>query len=282
MSARYTIAASLLFLAAAVPAADRLLPVAVASTAAGTVVLNADGRVLVADPKPGSGLRAVCRNYNVVFDMAAGQWNGQTSIFVVGLADNRKLSLVTEYSPQGKQLRTWSQLGGPLYGIGLDSSSNTLYVTGGDSNIYTVTEASKSFGHVASVTGINHIGSITVDSRYGRLFVATTDDGSVYTLDKAGQNQRKLAQGLGNLSALAYDAADSTLYASDAKGFVWRWNPDQQAPPKKMTISVRLRQPLGLALVPGSAGGPDLLVGDQNASCVYRISAAGAILQQIR
>jgi DNA-binding beta-propeller fold protein YncE len=121
-----------------------------------------------------------------------------------------------------------------------------------------------------------------VDSQHGRLFVATTDDGSVYTLDKAGQNQRKLAQGLGNLSALTYDAAGSSLYASDAKGFVWKWNPDQQAPPKKMTISVRLRQPLGLALVPGSAGGSDLLVGDQSASCVYRISATGAVVQQIR
>jgi len=81
---------------------------------------------------------------------------------------------------------------------------------------------------------------------------------------------------------LAYDAAGNTLYASDAKGFVWKWNPDQPAPPKKMTISVPLRQPLGLALAPGRAGGPDLLVGDQNASCVYRISAAGAMLRQIR
>ncbi len=281
MSSRCVMAASLLFLAAAVPAADRLSPVAVASTPAGTVVLDADGRVLVTDPKSNS-LRAVCRNYNVVFDMAAGLWNGQTSIFVVGLADNRKLSLVTKYSTEGKQLRTWSQLGGPLYGIGLDSASNMLYVTGGDSNIYTVSEASNSFRRLASVTGINHIGSITVDSAHGRLFVATTDDGSVYTLDRGGQNERKLAQNLGNISALAYDAAGSTLYASDGKGFVWRWNPDQQLPPKKMTISAPLRQPLGLALVPGSSGAPDLLVGDQNAGCVYRISAAGAMVQQLR
>lgn len=281
MRARYAIAASLLFVAPAVSAVDRLMPVALASTEAGMVVLNADGRILIADPKSGGGKREIYRNYDAVFDMAAGQWNGRTSIFVVGLADNRKLNVISEYSPEGKQLRTWTRLGGgPFYGIGLDSSSNTLYVTGGDSSIYSVTDTA--FRLLASVTGISHIGSITVDSQHGRLFVATSDDGSVYTLDKAGHNQHRLAQGLGNVSALAYDNGGNTLYASDARGFVWKWNPDKQASPTKMTISVRLRQPLGLALAPGSSGGPDLLVGDQNANCVYRISAAGAMVQQIR
>jgi WD40 repeat protein len=278
MSIRWASSIALAAFAAMAPAADRLSPVALAMTPAGIVVLQGSGQVLRADLQAPVVFRPICQIYDVVYDMAAGVWNGQLSIFVVGLSSDRKVSRVTWYSADGRLMKQWPTLSGTLTGISFDASSGTIYLTGENSFIYSISVRGSAINHLTSIAGASRLGAITVDSTHSRLFVAATESGTVYAMDLTGRNQRQVARGLGSISAMAYDPDRGALYATDSDGHLWMLNPDTSVPPARIGVTTPLREPLGLALVPGG----DLLVGDRGSRCVLRISPAGHVVAQFR
>src|ERR1035437_925258 len=202
MSFRWAVTIVPLALLTLAIAADRPSPVALALTPAGIVVLNSNGQILRADLQDPVVFHPICRNYDVVFDMAAGVWNGELSIFVVGLSDDRRASRVIWYSGAGKVMKQWSAVI-RLSGVAFDTSSGTIYVTGGNSSIYSIPVGASALNNLVSVAGTFRIGPITIDSRHGRLFVAEIENAGIYAIDLTGRNQRRVARALGAVSALA-------------------------------------------------------------------------------
>jgi DNA-binding beta-propeller fold protein YncE len=268
-------------LAATISAAgDRVAPVAVSVTQTGIIVLGSDGRILHGDLDDASGtLRPILRGsttYDLFNDMAAGMVNGELAIFVVGRSGDRTKGIVTRYSAQGKVVRTWTQQGVPLAGIAFDSASNVVYATGGGNSIYPIPVSATKMEEPLFVLGINMIGPVAADAAHHRLFAADLTYASAYVLDLQTKVARRVARGLGTVSALAYDSVSGMLYISDAEGRVLKLNPDSNAEPKKISTGVTLREPLGLAIVRGG----DLLVGDRATGTVSRIAPAGSLVRQ--
>lgn len=265
-------------------AAAATAQIAVAVMPPRIVVLRADGKILLGRlDDPAGILRPIATDYDICTDMAAGSVNGNLAIFVASSRPSASgggpmTTAVKWYSEDGKLLKTWPRVYTQLTGIAFDSTQGLVYVDSRDNRVFPISVGAKEMSKPLTVARLNQGGSMAVDSMHHRLFVSDTAYGKVYLMDLKTGEVQEVASDLGTVSALAFDENRGVLYISDAEGKLLKVNPDSKVHMSRITTSIQLREPLGLALLPDG----DLLIGDRSTKLVSRIHPSGELVRQFR
>ncbi len=231
-------------------------------------------------------------NYDPV-DVAADRIGNQETIFVsltsrVSAAAQKSqtdtLSKLVQYSPEGKEIRTWPLPGQAPYTIALNASDQIVYLGNvRTSEIYTVDlkDSKKPIPtRLLYVSGLLSMGALAVDVQRKRLFVSEAVGGKLYVVDLARRKARAMVVSLGEPTGLAYDASEQKLYVADAGGRrVWMLRPNAfPVKPVVLSKAPEFREPRGLAV----DARHQVWVADYGARAVFSLSSKGQVARTYR
>jgi hypothetical protein len=192
--------------------------------------------------------------------------------------------LVTEYSSDGKPMRTWSALNRAFDGIAADPIHGLLYLGDGVRGEISTLDVQQGAANaepkfLIEATGVSRLGSLAVDADHRRLFAADVGKGSIYVVDLQTRKSRPLVSSMGEPAALAYDATKARLYVADAaRRCIWQVPLKTRYPRASVFSSAsELREPRGLAIDPGN----NLWVADFGAQAVFKLGPQGQVVQRV-
>jgi len=260
-----------------------LRPVALSFSKSGDLfILDASGRVMVIPRSDQTGTPRVIALFSSswkVSDLAVGDIDGQDHVFVILTQGN--LSQIMQYSVDGKFETSWSQIG-PLSGVCTDRSS--VYAASWSAGfVYRQPFAAppktspKPFYRFLNMRSI---GSLAWDPIGNVLFAADLQTGSVISLHIESMQSQALADGLGQITALNYDAQGRKLYVVDGAGrTVWSVNTAAKNPkPATVVKSDQFRIPSAIAVAEDGT----LWIGDPEAHALFQFSTNGKNTQPLR
>jgi hypothetical protein len=249
-------------------------PVALSVSKTGNLfILDASGKVLVMAPSDPTGARRVIAQFSTSWqasDLAVGNIDGQDHIFIILTQGN--LSQIMQYSLDGKFETSWSQIG-PLSGVCTDSRS--VYAASWSAGfVYRQpfsTPPKNTPKPFYRFLNMRSIGSLAWDPVGNVLFAADLSTGGVTALDTQSMESRVLVDGLGQITALNYDASSRRLFIVDGAGrTVWSINTAAKNPkPQSAAKSHEFRIPSAVAI----AGDGTLWVGDPEAHALFAFSS---------
>lgn len=270
-------------MASQAPAGKVQGPVAISALPSGTlVVLGGRGRLSLIDSA--SGAVTLLKNslgYFTPVDMAAARIGDTDSIYVALYNTALRQGLLARYSLAGAQTRTW--LGRTTFaGVAIDQVHKTVYlgdaITGEISSL-SVDGNSTSPSFLVEVSGVVRLGPLATDVAGQRLFAADVGGGTIYVVDLSSRKSRLLASGMGEPSALSYDAEQQRLYVADASHHcIWQISTNLPKPTTSVFSSAtELREPRGLTVDAQHT----VWVADHAALAVFKLSSGGQVIQTI-
>jgi hypothetical protein len=265
----------------------------VAPSALGTL---RSGEVVVLDPHQGVFLlfpatgrvQGIVGSFGVyeAQDIATGFLDGSDAIFVtLNLPTSRgggRAQLI-RYNAKGARLGSWSastrliRLGG----VAIDEKKKLVYVASSQPpEIYKLdlnpSPRGGSLVRLAGSLGAERFGAMAFDVQSGKLLINDPYWGRMYGYDPGNGRSEVLLEKLGEISALARDAASDRLFLADVLGgrVLVAQLTSKSPGAKPLTPSRELGEPLGLAFDTNG-----LWVGDRFGRRVLQLSRAGQRLR---
>lgn len=257
-------------------------PIAIAPSATGLFVLQANGELFDFDPEartPRLVFRAPAA-YQAV-DVASYTRQGATipclTVYTQALGSANSWVLQLE----GAQQRwAWLPERGLYAGMAWDKAAQTLYVANASTNsVYQLAAGYAPARYVGSARGAGKIALLAYDSGASSLLLIDTERPEVLRMNPKGRGVTSLVRlgDAGELRAAAWSQQTRRLYLADSqKEAVWMVDLFPAKPRVTRLINKSFRDPAGVALV-----GDSLWVADEGARTLFELSRDGAFKAQV-
>lgn len=214
-------------------------------------------------------------------DLAIGTSEGQLHLFVNLVQGS--VGQLMQYSQSGRFETSWFSFS-PLSGLAVDSSAGRVYTAAwGKDQIFQQSFPSDHNSRLESFSvssGHTDWGPLAIDSKGAVLYAAEQFKGEIFAFNLRSSSMNLVAHGIGQPSAMEFDATGKRLLVADADGRdVWVVPVSSQAGRPSVLFKARiLESPSGIAV----SNDGTVWVGDQRAHALFQFDSRGHLLKTIK
>jgi hypothetical protein len=216
---------------------------------------------------------------NQVFDMALGQSNGQSHLFVSVIQGNA--GQVMRYSVAGIFEGNWFQYP-PLGALSTDDQKHLVYISVlSTGQLYSQNFSDQQLGQpLFRFSEASGLSPLAVDVQTQTIYAGDVAKHVVYSLDLGSKTSRMVAEDIGTPAAMIVNPISKELIIADGSGAAV-WTLSLSPSVGKPALFVRgkpLKQPSGVAV----ARDGSIWVADQGAHAIFHYSRSHQLLATIR